>query len=915
MAASSVIVDFLACVQQSNLLSPADFTKATTQGQLLQNAAELASWLIAQGLLTTYQAKLLLSGKHRGFFLGQYKILEPIGKGGMGAIYLAHHMTLNRKVALKILPKENAKNPLELERFHREARTAALLNHPNVVRVSDVAQSNGLHFLVMEYVEGVTLQQILDRSGPLPSDQAVKFIIQAAIGLQAAHDAGLVHRDIKPANLIIDKAGTLKILDFGLARSTDNASDHLTEKFDEGSFAGTADFVSPEQAMSQPTDHRSDIYSLGATLFVLLTGRPPFEGTITQKLLAHQVREVPNVCAVIRTIPPHIEGVIRKMMGKSPDDRFASMTEVIRVLQATSQAVRLSTPPSTVETTPSPFATLEDNDTPTAKAQPINKTLWLACFVLLTLLVSIGGVLALLTSGIGSQPVSSTPSQKVNDKADVAKAEPPKENKPPVNWALLPDLIANWSDTPSRFCLTHDARQLVVLGGKKAEVWQLPEVTSLGTFGIQDEMKTLCIAPDGNQVVYGGRKDGVLRLRELSSNSEQWVMMLPGAETWLAEFMPDGKRILAVSTKPGLARILSAKNGSEVSRFSVGSSHHSFLSRNGQLLVVPDAFAGQVEIYDTTTGNRLRTIRIDGGPRTAILTKDGQTLIVGGGGWRPEKTGWLSAFDVTSGELKYCFEAPGALCCLSILSFSPNEDYVAAGSRGAEVYLWETKTGKLVSIYLHSKGWTSLARFTPEGSRLISIAQDKSIRSWRVPTSLPETTKRVIPRVNRKVVARYPMDTLKPFAQQLDATTPSRELAQWPLWAVGVWHKGLKAQAETEISQGTLTLGLRNLDGPPHVQLATIKPLLTQEANVRYVVQVRYSSEKNAKGYLELRRGPAGTEQIKRVPLPKSENTVALVEITHDGVAGQPLYAVIANSEKQDTLRIESIDVLSEPLK
>jgi serine/threonine protein kinase len=333
MASSPLTTDFLACVQQSNLLSPADFTKATTQGQLLDNAQELASWLISQGLLTTYQAKLLLSGKHKGFFLGQYKILEPIGKGGMGAIYLAHHMTLNRKVALKILPKENAKDPLELERFHREARVAALLNHPNVVRVADVAQSNGLHFLVMEYVEGVTLQQILDRSGALSAQQAVKFIIQAAIGLQAAHDAGLVHRDIKPANLILDKAGTLKIIDFGLARSTGNASDHLTEKFDEGSFAGTADFISPEQAMSQPTDHRSDIYSLGATLFVLLTGRPPFEGTVTQKLLAHQVREVPSISAVIPTVPPHLERVICKMMAKSPKNRFTSMAEVIQALR------------------------------------------------------------------------------------------------------------------------------------------------------------------------------------------------------------------------------------------------------------------------------------------------------------------------------------------------------------------------------------------------------------------------------------------------------------------------------------------------------------------------------------------------------------------------------------------------------
>ncbi|HMO35178.1 MAG TPA: serine/threonine-protein kinase, partial [Gemmatales bacterium] len=278
------------------------------------------------------QAKQLLAGRHRGFFLGQYKILDQLGQGGMGAVYIAEHTTLRRKVAIKVLHKDKSRDQKALERFFREARAAAALDHANIVRLHDIAQGSGVHFLVMEYVDGVTLQHLLERAGAMHYTQAVQYAAQVTAGLQHAHEKGFVHRDIKPANLILEKGGVVKILDMGLARSYEKPEDNLTANFNENTVQGTVDYISPEQAVGGKVDHRSDIYSLGTTLYALITGHAPFAGTTAQKLMGHQMTDPPKLSKLRASVPPALNGVVARMMAKQPEKRFQSCSEVIEAL-------------------------------------------------------------------------------------------------------------------------------------------------------------------------------------------------------------------------------------------------------------------------------------------------------------------------------------------------------------------------------------------------------------------------------------------------------------------------------------------------------------------------------------------------------------------------------------------------------
>ena len=298
--------------------------------------SDLADALVARGQLTTWQAEKLLAGITQGFFLGKHKLLRLLASGSMSAVYEAEHVLMQRRVALKVLPKSLVGEGSFLERFYREARAVARLNHPNIIRGFDVGQDGDYHYFVMEFVQGSTLQKLVETNGPLPIDEAVELTRQAALGLEHAHQAGLVHRDIKPANLLRDLEGTLKILDLGLVRTLhhENSSEAGLTRLHDEVVMGTVDYLSPEQAIdSHNVDIRSDIYSLGCTLFFLLTGGPPFpSGTMTERLLAHQTRSPIPVASLRPETPISLAPIMNKMLAKRPDSRFQSPGELASVL-------------------------------------------------------------------------------------------------------------------------------------------------------------------------------------------------------------------------------------------------------------------------------------------------------------------------------------------------------------------------------------------------------------------------------------------------------------------------------------------------------------------------------------------------------------------------------------------------------
>jgi serine/threonine protein kinase len=333
MTAVADRTEFLRVLELSKLLDPAALGAVFQSADLPVSPGQLAEQLVQQGTLTRFQAKQLLAGRHRGFVLGPYRLLDQIGQGGMGTVFLAEHATLKRRVAVKILAREQAENPAAVERFQREARAASAFCHPNVMRVHHAGQTGGTHYMVMEYIDGATLEDLIDRKGPLGITDAVRVAAQAAAGLQHAHEKGFVHRDIKPENLMLTRAGELKILDMGLTKCVTRAEDNLTGVLNSSVVLGTIDYLSPEQAMQSAVDARADVYSLGATLFTLLTGMSPYEGVpAKQKLMQHQCGAVPDVQTFCPDVPDGLAAVVAKMMAKKPDERYASAVDVIEAL-------------------------------------------------------------------------------------------------------------------------------------------------------------------------------------------------------------------------------------------------------------------------------------------------------------------------------------------------------------------------------------------------------------------------------------------------------------------------------------------------------------------------------------------------------------------------------------------------------
>jgi serine/threonine protein kinase len=323
---------FLGLVQQSGLLDAQALARVAEEIELPAEPFACAEALVRAGLLTPFQAKQILTGRYRGLVLGPYRIERQLGKGGVGVVYQAHHTSLDRKVAIKALNPTHAREKLAMERFQREARAVAALDHPNIIRVHDVTQMGGVHFLVMEYVDGTDLQTLVMQTGRMHFGQAADYIAQAAAGLAHAHEKGFVHRDVKPANLMLTRDGTVKLLDLGLARSTVNPNDQLTGQIGDDHITGTVDFISPEQALNLHVDTRSDIYSLGATFFALLTGAPPYAGSTAQKLTQHQLAPTPELSKTRTDVPAKLEAVLRRMMAKKPSERYQSIADVIAAL-------------------------------------------------------------------------------------------------------------------------------------------------------------------------------------------------------------------------------------------------------------------------------------------------------------------------------------------------------------------------------------------------------------------------------------------------------------------------------------------------------------------------------------------------------------------------------------------------------
>jgi eukaryotic-like serine/threonine-protein kinase len=314
-------------------------------GARSSDEAQFAHWLVNNQVVTEYQAALLAKGYSEGYFINQYKILHRLGRGRSAGVYKAVH-NLGQMVAIKVLPPSRSKDPQLLARFQREARLAVKLDHPNVVRSYQIGDYKGLHFLVMEYLDGETLEAVLQRRKQLPLHEAVRLTYQALKGLQHIHEKGLVHRDLKPANFMLVPAArreadttldsTLKILDIGLGRLLGDEGNSPDEALTtEGALLGTPDYLAPEQARdARNIDIRADIYSIGCVLFHMLTGQSPFPD---KNILSQMVRHATETPKPLRdfgiTGAEHLQKLLNTMLAKDPSQRYATPRKACHALR------------------------------------------------------------------------------------------------------------------------------------------------------------------------------------------------------------------------------------------------------------------------------------------------------------------------------------------------------------------------------------------------------------------------------------------------------------------------------------------------------------------------------------------------------------------------------------------------------
>jgi serine/threonine protein kinase/WD40 repeat protein len=721
----------LAVLGQHDLISKAPLDELRPLAGQFPGAADLARELVRRGLLTTFQANEIMQDRAGRLVLGQYLLLERLGQGGMGEVFKARHRVLDRLVALKIIRAEYVNHPDAVERFRRECRAAGRLSHPNIVAVQHADQVGDVHFMAMEYLEGQDLGRLLKEHGALPPGEACEYVRQAALGLQHAHEQGMVHRDVKPANLMRTTGGVVKVLDLGLARlrvTTDPQVGRGLEAAPQqdltraGSIMGTPDYIAPEQATgdSAGADIRADVYSLGCTLFHLLTGRPPFAGkTVHEKIAARLTQPPPRADEARPGLPVGLSAVVLRMMQQDPAARHQTPGEVAAALARYCQVAGAAQPSTTAPRPADPaLATLTQY--PQAR-RPFPWRLTAAASAILVVVA----VAAVLTWALQSSPAWNAPGKP----PDVAQATD-KDNRParPPNPGPGPGV-------PIPIDLPPPPKHAV----REGVVWPPPEcVAVLGDDAGRHWGEVQCVAfhPKGQVIASADRVggQGFIHLWDADSLKERamWTPAGPGVQDMA--YSPDGLLLAAacgdcVRLWDAGADGLSNEHKFAEPGVSPGSNvSHVLFTSDGQSLLTWDA-ASVVRKWRLTKGKP----EPDGDPNppppqfyALAVSADGRTMSYS----RPDKaTGKQlvcvkTMFDKQAAETTA--EVPAGAGALA-LSGDGKRLAARMGSLG-EVRIWDINDGKLqprkpVDISnLGSPSYVPAFLFTPDGSKVVDVS-------------------------------------------------------------------------------------------------------------------------------------------------------------------------------------------------
>jgi serine/threonine protein kinase len=676
-----------------------------------------------------------------GTRLGKYRLVGRLGQGGMGVVYQGKDLDLQRAVAIKVLSASLMDDDSPARRFLLEARAAARINHPNVVAVYDIGQQGNISYIVMELVEGGSAQDLLLQHGALPWPQATRIIADVCRGLAAAHAAGMIHRDIKPANVLLGRGGSVKLTDFGLAKAPQLVPAHATH---QGTVLGTPHYMSPEQCGGDHIDARTDLYALGGAYFALLTGRPPFEGQDSVKIMyAHCTAPVPDPRSIVPALPEACAALVLKAMAKNRADRFRSAQEMLTALTAVQETLPADLPPALV---PLP-ALLALPSGPTETDQPLVLTSKPDFRPQRRRLVLVGPALAVVAIGLivlGIAFFLPSVLKPPGQQPGAPSSGPTEQQLPALSpegrcITLLPRPPWGKHEGEARY-LAFGGRCLATVGSDKiAQVWRLdrPEAPAK-IFKHSHELTCVALSPDGKWLATGYLEAPFVHLWDVDTEKEiasiDCQLNRPyGA--WRLAFHPSGRR-LAIGTGGDVQLVDLDAVGQEVQRRKLPERLWVVIglgfTPDGRSLGVTSYRPGAYSLDGETLEKRAyvanpEKVELGGGlsfsadgKRMAYARKldNSHELFI----WEPE---------TDQPPQLVTRETNGAM--INGLAFAPGSRQIAhGGTFHGPVKLHDLATGQSVSYATGEHGHVTSLAFSPDVPLLAATCSDGSILAWDV---------------------------------------------------------------------------------------------------------------------------------------------------------------------------------------
>jgi serine/threonine protein kinase len=666
-----------------------------------------------------------------GTQLGKYRLVQRLGEGGMGVVYAAEDPVLTRKVALKVLSGDVARESNSAQRFLLEARAAARLNHPNVVAVYDIGQQGEVSFIVMELVEGVSAETLLQQRRALPWPQATRIIADVCRGLAAAHAAGLIHRDIKPANILLGHDGSVKLADFGLAKAPQLLPAHVTHK---GTILGTPQYMSPEQCAGDHLDGRADVYAVGGAYHALLTGQPPYEGSDSARLMfAHCTAPVPDPRRLLPALSEACAAIVVKAMAKERADRFRSVQEMLTALTTVLETSPAAVAPAAV-VPPAPDLVPAG---PTAVGRSAVLTLQRSGdrprrrrVVLTGIALALAAVALLVLAVVFFYP----PPESSSPQPVVA---PPGGDHRPITLVPRPPWGKHNGEARG---LAFGGRRFASVGADTiARVWDLDRPQAPPKlFKHPHELSCAALSPDGKWLATGYREDRAVRLWDVEADKEiaSFDCQLFGKHgAWTLAFHPSARR-LAVGTGGDLQLLDLDAAGLEIKRRKFPERQYVVTG----LAFTPDgrqlgstAFGPGAYLLDGATLDKIAFVA---NPENVELfaglsfSADGKRMAYARKMAKSQEL-WVWEPQTDRPPQYVTRETDGAV--ISALAFAPGGRQIAhAGTHGGPVKLHDLVTGQSAPHATGAHGNVTGLAFSPDGRQLAVTCTDGTVLGWDV---------------------------------------------------------------------------------------------------------------------------------------------------------------------------------------